>query len=526
MKASFQDILLFIPLYQLTFLTPLPKEKIYYETITSSSSNQWFEISTLLVLDSEEEWSKLSDKELVNQIIQDSNLTGIVICTQNEIKIDEDCLLLMRECRVPIVQVEDSNVLSLFHQMNIQHHYFGQLSVELNGFMNKGFMNIASNLSTALETPFLYFDENNQLLWQIGSQIEIEKAIQWIKYNYREATAPNLFLSAQKPVNDANQTANCYEQYGINIAGQIHLILVTFGDLNDWQKMMIDKFIGLTALFFQTEEMFREQQDRMKEHFVYDLLYHKFESKKVMVKQGKAWGWNLERPHHLFVIDFVLTEDLMTNLDWMNEIIVHLETQASQLNDGIILFPFQDQLVVLLRDDENLIPSERKNFVFEITALIEKELSSYCSGCQFYIGIGKWYQDSVNLNKSYQEAKMALQYGKVWFENKHIFHINDLGVFHLIIHLHKEILYDYCQEYLSSLIESDEKHGTEYLKTLNAYFQHQGIITEVSDALYIHPNTLRNRLKKIEDLTGVQLQNTVEFLNLMVAVKINYSMSF
>ena len=67
---------------------------------------------------------------------------------------------------------------------------------------------------------------------------------------------------------------------------------------------------------------------------------------------------------------------------------------------------------------------------------------------------------------------------------------------------------------MSSLIESDEKLGTEYLKTLKAYFQYHGNINEVSEALYIHPNTLRNRLKKIEDMTGVYLQNNVEFSEL------------
>ena len=525
MKALFQDILLYIPLYQLTFLTPLPKEKVYYETVLTTIPDHWFESPTLLVLDSDEECSKLSNKKYVNQLIQDSNLIGIIICHQHEILIQDDGLSLLCECKVPIVRVEETLSRSIF-QPNKQHHSFSMLSMELNGYMNKGFMNIATNLSIALDTPFLFIDENNQLLWQIGSQIEIEKALQWIKIHMSDNRKTNntpLLLCDQNPV---METEGPYEPYLMNIAGQVHLTLVTYANLTDWQRMILDKFIGLTALFFQTDEMIRGQQEKMKEHFIYDLLYHKFESKKVMVKQGKTWGWNLEKPHHLFVIDVVLSDEWMTNLEWMDEMIVHIETQVSHLNDGIILFPFQDQIVVLLKDDENRNPSKRKNFVFEIAALIEKELSSHWSGCQFHIGIGKWYQDSVNLNKSYQEAKMALQFGQVWFENNHVFHINDLGIFYLIIHLHKEILYDYCQEYLASLMESDEKQGTEYLKTLKAYFQYQGITNEVSDALYIHPNTLRNRLKKIEEITGVNLQNTTEFLNLMVAVKIHYSMSF
>ncbi|WNS75963.1 helix-turn-helix domain-containing protein [Bacillus sp. DTU_2020_1000418_1_SI_GHA_SEK_038] len=526
MKILLQDVLFRIPLYQLTFLTSLPKENTYFETVSTTIPDQWFESSTLLLLDSDEECLKLSNKNFVNQLIQDSNLIGIILCHRHEINIQEDCLLLLRECKVPLVRAEEALSISDFLEVKKQHHAFSMLSMELNGFMNKGFMKIAENLSAALETPFLFFDENNQLLWQIGSEEDIEKVLQWLQNDRRDkrkANNSNISLPEDNPVMGVDEP---YEQYIMNIAGQVQLTLVTLANLKEWQRIILDKFIGLSALFFQTEEIIREQREQMKEHFIYDLLYRKFESKKVLIKQAKTWGWDLEKPHHLFVIDAALSDEWMMNLEWMDEMIVFLQNHLSYLNDQVILFSFQDQMVVLLKDDENRNPSNRKSFVFEIAATIEKELSSHWSGCQFHIGIGKWCQDSVNLNKSYQEAKMALSFGKVWLENNHVFHINDLGIFNLIIHLHKEILHDFCEEYLSSLIESDNKLGTEYLKTLKAYFQYQGNINEVSEALYIHPNTLRNRLKKIEEMTGVYLQNNVDFLNLMVAVKIHYSISF
>ena len=522
MKTLLQDVLLYIPLYQLTFLTPFPKEETYFEAISSKIPDQWFESPTLLLLDNDEEYLKLSDLKVANQLIQDSNLIGIIICQQHEIVIGEDCLSLMYECKVPIVRTEESISIFGFLKSEKQLYAFSRLSMELNGFMNKGFMNIASNLSVALETPFLFFDANNQLLWQIGFQEDIEKALQWLQHELPENHSI-LSLSEQNRVIGGEEP---YEQHKMNIAGQVQLTFVTLANLEEWQRMIIDKFIGLSALFFQTEEIIRDQQEKMKEHFIYDLLYHKFESKKVLVKQAKTWGWNLEKPHHLFAIDVTLSDEWEIHLEWMDELMAFLESYLSQIKEEIILFPFEDQIVVLIKDDENRNPSNRKRFVFEIATAIEKELTSQWSHCQFHIGIGKWYQDSIHLNKSYQEAKMALQFGKVWLENNHVFHISDLGIFNLIIHLHKEILYDYCEEYLSSLIESDEVQGTEYLKTLKAYFQYQGNINEVSEALYIHPNTLRNRLKKIEDMTGVYLQDNVNFLNLMVAVKIHYSMSF
>ena len=81
------------------------------------------------------------------------------------------------------------------------------LSMELNGFMNKGFMNIATNLSVALETPFLFFDENNQLLWQIGFQEDIEKALQWSNMSCMKDQPINS-LSEQNSVNGAENLMN------------------------------------------------------------------------------------------------------------------------------------------------------------------------------------------------------------------------------------------------------------------------------------------------------------------------------
>ena len=199
MKTLLQDVLLYIPLYQLTFLTPFPKEETYFEAISSKIPDQWFESPTLLLLDNDEEYLKLSDLKVANQLIQDSNLIGIIICQQHEIVIGEDCLSLMYECKVPIVRIEESISISEFLKSKKQLYAFSRLSMELNGFMNKGFMNIASNLSVALETPFLFFDANNQLLWQIGFQEDIEKALQWQQHELPE-NQPNLSLSEQNPV--------------------------------------------------------------------------------------------------------------------------------------------------------------------------------------------------------------------------------------------------------------------------------------------------------------------------------------
>ena len=206
--------------------------------------------------------------------------------------------------------------------------------------------------------------------------------------------------------------------------------------------------------------------------------------------------------------------------DWLDHTLQLLEEFKEDQKTSINMFPFQEQVVVLVEDGEMRSNKERKEFILSKADKIYMGLQEKMVEPDIAIGIGKWYQDTVKLNKSYQEAKLALQFGHRWYESKHILHINDLGILSLLIGIHQELLMDFSQEYLAPFMEGDTEQGTEYLKTLKAYIQYQGRINEVSKVLYIHPNTLRNRLKKIEEITGVNLQDHEELMNINIAVKI------
>jgi hypothetical protein len=353
--------------------------------------------------------------------------------------IQDDILSLFQNCQFPIIKIDDPASIYLFQQEVKSFFSYRQLSLELNGFIEKGFTQVASELSEALDTPFLYIDENDRLLWQTGKESELQTANQWLSGHMNT-------VKKERNINTyfTRDAEADFELYSVNIAGVIQQTLVAPAELNDWQKRMIDKLVGLTALLLQTEEMFLEQQQRFKAHFIYDLLYHKFESKKVMIQQGKNWGWNLEKSHHLLVINVELANEM--DMEWMEDIVQYLETQSSNIHVPIIVFPFQDQIVVMLADNEVRTNSERKKFVLKEANQLEKILSSQWSEYRFYIGIGKWYQDSIFLNKSYQEAKLAIQFGHVWFEYRSVCHIDDLGILRLLIHIHQEILSDFSQE--------------------------------------------------------------------------------
>lgn len=205
MKNSFQELMLHVPLHFLIFWTTLPKEHIYYNTTSESISNKCFEQPTLLVLKSDEELIKLNMKEMENQLIQDSNLIGIVFYTHSKGNISEEIRDLFQKCLLPVIQVEDSVAIRIFEQPESLFSSFGRISEELTGFTRKGFLQIASELADAFRTPLLYFDENNQLLWETGKEEEIKEAKRWLNTHMR-------ILEKGQYSNDISTTISSYKK--------------------------------------------------------------------------------------------------------------------------------------------------------------------------------------------------------------------------------------------------------------------------------------------------------------------------
>lgn len=511
MQQSIQEALLSIPLTQLSFLTSLPKDLIHYETVIDHIPGNLLEKPTLIILENIDEIEKLNKQDIVLPIIQDLNLIGVVVCAPDDVCIDENIYNLFQDCGLSILQVYDSSYIHVFKHPYDPLYSFSQASIEIQEFSEKGFIPQAEKLAFALNTSIQYFDQNGKLLWQIGENDELIEGMRCFNLHRRE-------LKVRRDSKLTMEIGDAFEVYTIQLADSVKHSLLTSSKLPKWQKKLIDKLVGLTAISLQTRGILDGHQKVFKEHFIYDLFYHKFESKRIMVKQGKIWGWNLERPHHLILIDIELDHKLLSDINWQEKLIFHVE---AEITEPIIIFPFQDHIVILLEDGENRINSERQEYVLQTVGSLEKILDNQWEDIQFNIGIGKWYEDTLNLNKSFQEAKLALKFGKEWFgSDKKIYHINNLGVLRLLIHTHHELLSDFSEEYLSGLIESDREQGTEFIKTLQTYIQYDEKVNEVSELLFVHPNTLRKRLKRIEEITGLQFNDSDDLMTLKIAVRI------
>ncbi|MCL2078063.1 MAG: helix-turn-helix domain-containing protein [Oscillospiraceae bacterium] len=175
---------------------------------------------------------------------------------------------------------------------------------------------------------------------------------------------------------------------------------------------------------------------------------------------------------------------------------------------------------------QNLFPDKNKDFVFSITEsdiVLVKEIKlnidvkdleklarsiSDTLSSEFFtrvnVGIGTPVMGVKDLARSFKEAQIALEVGKVFDTDKTIVSYDNLGIARLIYHLPTTL----CDTFLREVFKkgSIESLDHETLFTIQRFFENNLNVSETSRKLFVHRNTLVYRLDKIRKLTGLDLR--------------------
>ena len=119
---------------------------------------------------------------------------------------------------------------------------------------------------------------------------------------------------------------------------------------------------------------------------------------------------------------------------------------------------------------------------------------------------------------------MALDVGKIFFEDKRVVTYSSLGIGRLIYQLPLPL----CRMFIQEIFEGQapDEFDEETLATINKFFENSLNVSETSRQLFIHRNTLVYRLDKLQKLTGLDLrvfEDAITFkIALMVVKYMNY----
>ena len=153
----------------------------------------------------------------------------------------------------------------------------------------------------------------------------------------------------------------------------------------------------------------------------------------------------------------------------------------------------------------------------KIAATIEEALRSNGEST-VVVGIGTIATHLRDLAKSYKEAQIAIEVGKVFDTEKYVINYENLGIGRLIYQL-PTIL---CQMFLQEVFKKNpiDALDQETLLTINKFFENNLNVSETARKLFVHRNTLVYRLEKIKKLTGLDLREFDDAITFKVALMV------
>lgn len=203
---------------------------------------------------------------------------------------------------------------------------------------------------------------------------------------------------------------------------------------------------------------------------------------------------------------------------------VEKDGTASELLSGMFSNQSGDYITAVDESNVILIKSLGEGEGYELigqTAQTIVDMMSTEAMLNVRVAYGTIVNELKDVSKSYKEAKMALDVGKIFYVEKKVNAYNTLGIGRLIYQLPINLCKIFIEEIFGDNVplEFDE----ETLNTINKFFENNLNVSETSRQLFVHRNTLVYRIEKLEKSTGLDIRTFDDALTFKIALMVvNY----
>ncbi len=205
------------------------------------------------------------------------------------------------------------------------------------------------------------------------------------------------------------------------------------------------------------------------------------------------------------------------------------EKDANALETVRSLFAGKTRDFITAVDEKNiiLVKELKTNETYEDlnkTAKVILDMLNTEAMTKVNVAYGTIVGEIKDVSRSYKEAKMALDVGKIFYSDRNVVAYSNLGIGRLIYQLPMSLCKMFIKEIFDgkSLDEFDE----ETLTTINKFFENSLNVSETSRQLYIHRNTLVYRLDKLQKATNLDLRVFEDAITFKIALMVVKYMTY
>lgn len=379
----------------------------------------------------------------------------------------------------------------------------------LNGMLEEGLSFIAAHLGKTIKYPVVFTDAIGRIHYpdEPGSPlrlddlfIELPRGMKDQEYYY-DADKRNLYLR----IGETRGTAYIVIE---NLPRS--MVAQTIADIDDKSKLAV-------KYYFYNLEKLRQSQTRFKQELVEYLFFKSQFNIRDYLKLIQQ-ELQLDKPYMAAIMK---ADQANSKVDWelLSSYTAHhlkrigLEIIPLFWNDSMIaIFPVSYKKDTLEVDPEwvNQIIQNSYKFRDIVSRIFEQDIS---------IAFGQTYILN-ELHKSFNEARIAMALARLMGKKKFVQQFAEMGVFTCIFSADVNLLRSYTINTLGKLLDYDQANNTQLLDTLRHLLDNNINWKCTADHLCIHVNTLDYRVKKVEELLGVDFSTMETRVNLYVAIKV------
>ena len=309
---------------------------------------------------------------------------------------------------------------------------------------------------------------------------------------YRSSVVPFVDSPADSQVVQGHQFFKIYDEL------QVEYVLVAKGSSDD--VYMIGKMAA-----FQIQNLLVAYKERFdKDNFIKNLLLDNLLLVDIY-NRAKKLHIETEVRRVVYIVE------------------TNREKDGNELEKVRSIFGGKSKDFVTAVDEKNIIVvkelAENETYEdLEKTAEVILNLFKADEDCEAYIAYGTVVNEIKEVSRSYKEARMALDVGKIFFEEKNIIAYSALGIGRLIYQLPIPL----CKMFIKEIFDgkSPDDFDEETLTTINKFFENSLNVSETSRQLYIHRNTLVYRLDKLQKSTGLDLRVFEDAITFKIALMV------
>ena len=302
-------------------------------------------------------------------------------------------------------------------------------------------------------------------------------------------------------------------------------------DANDMDLLVFEQASSLVAIEILQEQAIIQQEQRIREQFLEDLLNKRYNDERIMLRRGKYIGFDLNKKNCIFILDedaFEKHINLLPKTMTEKEIQTVKRDILATIHTAMEQYPYKS---LLLNSGVGVVgmcairngAQDMQKCVKILNQLIT-DLKKKYPYLSFSAGIGGIQQGVSQIEPGWQEAKLALRAERALNKpgnRSRVSRFDELGCLcFLSENAGSAAMREFYDRNIHVLLEYDQTNHAELIHTLKTYYNCGCNICRTAEQLYVHKNSVVYRLKKVESLIGKSLSDYQTSFDLQLCLKL------